>query len=250
MLDFSSPMDSVYLIIDAETARVSGERESAVRRVLEQTTKPAANIKDPMKMILNVFEKIETAIDKSSLDPNLGELSMIGVRCINENKGTVDTILFTRWDAGSEAKMLADFFDWLRELSAKAIITMCGKGLKRFDFPMIKVRAIVNRVDGWLLLPKTRDYSTAIFDLEDTDIWPGAGRDYMPSLDDIALALGIEVENPGSGKDMPAAFAEGNFGLIEDHNVSDLKTTHAVLVRLGLIPEFETANTVEDLNVT
>jgi len=216
-------------IIDIETIAVQGQRAIMYRMHLAKTVEAPSNYKDIDKINAYVENAVTDKMNKTSLDPNTGEIALIGI-LHNETHH-----MFQRTDKISEKQMLEHFLTWCKE---NDIARWMGKGIKRFDFPFIRTRAIVHglhELNELFRFPRYPD-QYLVSDLEDEFWWPGAGPRSFVSQGVIAQALGIEYNADVTGADMGDMWIQRNWDGIVEHCADDLNVCRDIFNRIVPAP--------------
>ena len=112
--------------------------------------------------------------------------------------------------------------------------SVVGFNIRQFDLPVLLRRSQVLGIDAPEIdLSRYANYGR-VRDLADILTWRGVVE--LRRLRVYAHEFGIPVEDETTGADIPRLVAEGNWAAIQRHCESDVRTTHALAVRLGVIP--------------
>ena len=218
----------IDVVIDIETIAPSGQMREYAQARFERTAKAPKNYKDPEKIEAYKANDVAEKMERLPLHTAYAEVCCIGI-----GYGDIRRV-FGRWDFDDEAHMLDEFCHfWLNASDDHGGVRWMGKGIKRFDFPILRTRLIAAGYQEQRHLYFPRFETRAVVDLEDEAWWPHNDR-RGPSLEAMCVLLGIEPPE-GSGADVAAQWAAGDVESIARHCLSDVEKTTEVLRRLGAL---------------
>ncbi len=212
------------VVLDIETIAVQGTRAVQYRMYLAKTVEAPGNYKDVDKINAYIEDKVNSKMLATSLDPNVGEICTIGVL----DNGPV---IFQRTDTISEKTMLEQFLNYIKQIP---ISRWKGKGIKRFDIPFIRTRALVHGLHELNEMLRFERYPDpyVVSDLEDSYWWPASGPREFVSQSVIADALNIEYNDTVTGADVADLWAAKNYNVIIEHCVDDIQVCDEIFKRI------------------
>lgn len=230
----------VHVVVDIETLSIQDANlKMAYRERLEKTVQAPGNYKKPEAIAAYIANKVDEKMEKTALSANFAEIACISVW---DSSSQTTTTFSRRLDNqpnspvdNTDRRLLADFWSWVEELYAKApTVIWCGKGVKRFDFPIIRTRSIVNTLKADQQKLHFKKYDTdSVIDLEDDYWWPGSTSGSYTSLADIAMVLGIEFDSDYTGANVEESFLLGQWDAIEGHCEEDVLLVVEILKAIG-----------------
>jgi predicted PolB exonuclease-like 3'-5' exonuclease len=208
-------------VIDTETVAIDGAES-----LMEAVTAPS-NYKDEAKIAAYIAEKTKERAERAALYPYTARIVALGVQSDTAAAPTV-------WAAkteGEEADLLRRFWATVYQpLSGhvEPLVTFNGLG---FDLPLLMVRSRLLGVDCPEL--NLDRYRTPHVDLMERLTFRGAID--RRSLKWFAARFGLTTLDPIKGSEIPGLVAAGDWKAVAAHCASDVKLTHALARRLGVI---------------
>jgi hypothetical protein len=226
------------IVIDIETV----PHECAAAFVPEpdlDAIRPAGNLKDPVKIAEDVEKKRAAAVEdrrialsRAALDWNLSRIVAIGWW----HEADADAQAVICRDEQDEAAALTAL--WKRAQNAE-IVGFCAR---TFDVPTLLQRSRLLRVrPGFVSL--NRYGKGTVIDLRDILTFDDARYEaIMPrSLKTFCRRFGVPVEDAIDGAQVPQLVADSRWNDVVAHVVSDVRITHALAVRLGVLQDVTVA---------
>lgn len=226
----------VGLYMDIETIQPQGVIRDHFENLLDMQLKAPSNYKDLDKIEKYIAEAKQKELERSSLHLSFAEIVCIGILQV-EADGSEIYKSFARSPYEDEERIIREFVLYLQTLRDEgAIIQFYGKGIKRFDLPVIRVRMLK---EGFphdaTQLHFIRYESNWVRDLEDDTFWPGSTWKEFVSLADIGMALGLAdlVDLEYAGSDVQESYESGDVQTIEEHCEKDIRLIRAIFQKLG-----------------
>lgn len=212
--------NSRMVVLDLETVAIDDVADYV------EPAEPAANLKDPQKIADDIAKKERAQIEKAALYPWTARIVALGAWVVGADTPRVRVTLHE----ASEAEALAALWDTVvsRSGAVSPLVTFNGLG---FDLPVLMARSRLLGVQAPVL--NTDRYRSPHPDLMQILTFRGA----VPSrsLKWFARRFGVLVDDETSGADVAALVAAGDVQAVADHCESDVRLTHALAVRLGVI---------------
>lgn len=174
-----------------------------------------------------IFWDIETTGLNPMIEPwsNMGRTSQvtaIGFGCIDNwheapDRQSADITVKCLYDS-DEYRLLSNFQDRLTDLVGEGEPIIIGYNSRVYDHPYYNARCGRLRLDPEPLASQWKRLD--MMRVAGSD--PAVPKTY-PKEGEYADALGIEVEDPYDGSDMPEAFANKNWDKIKTHVLADVK---------------------------
>lgn len=211
-----------YLYLDIET--IPAQSENARQRV-------AANVKPPAAMkkadTIAAWEKeqkpaaVEEAIAKTSFSGALGHICCIGFAFDDDEPQTVSWPLQHQ----SEAECLHYLTTFISSGNDFRVPTIVGHNVTAFDIRFIWQRAMVLGVAMPSWFPRNpKPWGTEVYDT--MTAFAGA-RDTI-SMDNLAIALGLEGKGDIDGSMVAQMWSDGKHQEIVDYCKQDVARTRAI----------------------
>lgn len=211
-----------YLILDIETLPHPDASQWL------EPVKPAANLKDPVKVAASIAERTAERDDKLGLDPDCCQCCAIGWYVVGTDEPKVVIAKNEAEEAGA-LRELADAYAAPVGQQETRIVTFYGR---QFDLPVVMRRAMYLGVKFPAL--NLDRYRSPHIDVWDALTYGGALRT-AHSLSFYAKRMGFTTLDKVDGGDVAALAKAGNWDAIREHCLSDVGLTHAVANKLGLL---------------
>ena len=211
-----------FCYFDIETGPLGKEK------ILEMMSeiKPAANLKDPVKIAADIEEKKQAFFDKAALSPTTGEvlaIGLIGIGSYSPDEIENGTTLFAD-DLGGEKKLLEKFWELWREGKR-----MVGFNCHTFDIPFLVRRSWVLSLNVPVeLLGKWMP--ERVVDL--LVIWRLGNRDQNISLGQLGKFFGVG-EKTGDGAEFSRLYREDR-AKAKEYLQSDILLTKRCAQKMGI----------------
>ena len=219
------------IILDIETIAPTDNRLAHVLARFERDYTCPKTHKKPEAQAAHKEAKLFATLDRLPLT-HFASIACIGVRVMGSGHGRI----FGQWDypdsLGPEWGMLDAFTQWVNEREESGRITWAGKGIKRFDLPLIRTRMIAAGYQRAQRQFAFKRYDTeGVIDLEDPHYFPAMGVK-GPSVAEMFVLLGIDPP-AGHGSEVAGWWATGDHDSIARHCLSDLEVEEQVLIAVG-----------------
>lgn len=186
--------------------------------------KPAANLKDPVKIAASIEEKTAERNEKLALDWDCCRIVALGWVDVGSN----EPVCLTCVDEQQEAWVLTEFWTSYRQHDT-ALVTF--NGLK-FDLPVLLTRSIDLGV-------KHPPMNLNRFKTPHIDVWQFLTRDgarqFPHGLGFYAKKYDFTTLDKVNGSDVASLVAAGEWEKVREHCLSDVGLTHAVANKFGLL---------------
>lgn len=219
------------IVLDIETIAPTDGRLAHVLARFEREYSQPKSIKKAETAAAHKEAKLFATLDRLPLT-HFASIACIGVRVMGSGHGRI----FGQWDhpdsLGPEWGMLDAFTQWVNEREESGSITWAGKGIKRFDLPLIRTRMIAagyQRAQRQFAF-KRYDVDNVI-DLEDPHYFPAMGVK-GPSVTEMCVLLGIDPPT-GLGSEVAGWWTTGDYASIARHCLSDLEVEEQILIAVG-----------------
>lgn len=185
----------------------------------------------------NLFWTDETGFRATALDGSLGRILCIGYLEQNETGKIVEHGCFgwsetDRKFEMNEAKMLGEFWDYLREFKLSRD-TIVGHNILSFDLPFIKKRSLIFGVEPTVDFSFYKYQKTPVFDTMlqfDSWVWNKEGS---TSLKKLAYAFGLDCPKEVLGEmNVYDSFRAGEYRKLHDYCKADVKAAHLIWRKL------------------
>ena len=173
----------------------------------------------------------------AALYPEFGKINCISIGQINLSD-TESTILKKSFYGHDEKKILTEFLNFSTNLLNKVPdVKFIGHNIKRFDFPYILRRSVLNNlsIPNRLKFHKLKPWETCLIDTMEDFRFGGQGS---ISLEHLSLMLGIlnpkEVEiyqNPFGN--VASSYWEGKLEEIKDYCEGDVEATANIILKVS-----------------
>ena len=226
-------MKTTEIVLDIETAR---DLREPIHAKLRSCIEPDGRLKDPEKIAADLAKKEADIVAKAGLDPLTGRIVCVGVGVRNGGGRVITRDVYNSiadhcengWSykvelartRDDEAWLLSCLADILQAVDTPTLITWNGR---RFDLPFIAARAALHGVRfPWRLpLGYARDLHVDLCDVFDRglDLWS-------------TPILGEGKPLDGGGAAVQALVDAGEWGVLRDYNLDDLRKTAALWERV------------------
>jgi len=229
---------SLYTPLDLETLPQQPEEETRI--AIAETIKAPAQMKKAETIAdwhagngKYAGEK-EAAIEKqyrdTSFDGSKGQICSISWAIGLDDE---PQSIFATPEIRTEADLLSNFFDRLREVLNNRHPYFIGHYISGFDLPFLYQRAVVNGVNPGMKLGQWGRHEQHFFDNQSA--W--AGWKGTISQDNLCMALGIQIDEPEGiagleGSTVWDFYKAGKYQEIEKYNCVDVLKVQANYKRL------------------
>lgn len=210
-----------WLVADIETCPMPSCGE-----YLTDPIEAPANYKDPAKIAAFISDKRAKQIADAALDLDLCEIVAIGIGFHDE------TYAQTR-ATSSEAEMLRGLWSFVETVRREQGVVV-GFNCLTFDLPILLRRSLYLGIPT-PPLSVDRYRHDGVIDV--ADVLTFGGRMTWRSLAFYAKRFGIAHDDSVKGEQIPQLVADGNWAAIEAHVRSDVETTRALALRIGVIQQ-------------
>lgn len=211
-----------FCYFDIETGPLEKER---ILEIMPEI-KPAANLKDPLKISVDIEEKKQAFFEKAALSSTTGEVLAIGLLGIGNpdpddfEKGTT---LFSD-ELGGEKKLLERFWEVWREGKR-----MVGFNCHAFDIPFLiqrswshSLKVPVELMGKWM--------PERLVDL--LVLWRVGNREQKISLSQLGKFFGVG-EKTGNGAEFARLYREERFRA-KEYLLNDILLTKLCALKMGI----------------
>lgn len=216
-----------FLYLDLET--IPTQRDDFRARIAEKVCAPG-NIKKPESIAAWEAEQkpgaVLEAVAKTSFDGAYGHICCIGYAIDDQEPQA----LRIEGDVSAEKDMLAEFAARVSHKNEMVWApTVVGHNVASFDLRFLWQRAIVLgvRLPGWM--PRdAKPWGNEVFDT----MTKFAGAQGKISLDNLALALGLQGKSEIDGSMVASMWAEGRYDEISRYCLDDVRLTREIHKRM------------------